>query len=151
MDFRYYTTKEESKELQKYLNAFTANISIYGDNCVDQIPYMLNSRAYNVNSISEDGTPIYSKNEPGWTITCLLDQILPDAITINDKTYWLNFEKDGTWEISYRTADNKLELVSFKQEVNEPMITPVVSMTKWCGERDYIPDLFKFTNEQTYQ
>ena len=33
MDFRYYTTKEESKE--KYLNAFTANISIYGDNCVD--------------------------------------------------------------------------------------------------------------------
>lgn len=112
---------------------------------------MLNSRAFNCDKIPENGDISMHKARPSWTITCLLDQILPDAITVNDKTYWLNFEKDVTWEISYRTADNKLELVSFKQDVNESMIVPVVCMAKWCGERDYIPDMFKPTNEQTYQ
>ena len=31
------------------------------------------------------------------------------------------------------------------------MIIPVVNMVKWCGERNHIPDLYKVTEEQTYQ
>ena len=141
MDFRYYTNSEDLKDLQKYLNKYTANITVYGDSHIEQIPYMLNSRGIMPNGIV---------GIPGWTITCLMDQILPDAITVNNKTYWLNFEKDETWEISYRTADNKLELVSFKQDINDSMIIPIINMVKWCGERDYISDLYKNTEEQTY-
>ena len=141
MDFRYYTNSDDLQDLQKYLNKYTANITVYGDSHVEEIPYMLNSRGIMPSGIV---------GIPGWTITCLLDQILPDAITINNKTYWLCFEKDETWEISYRTADNKQELVSFKQDVNESMIVPAVKMTKWCGERDYIPDSYKNIDEQTY-
>ena len=78
MDFRYYTNSEELEDLQKYLNKYTANITVYGDSYVEQIPYMLNSRGVMANGVV---------GIPSWTITCLMDQILPDAITINDKTY----------------------------------------------------------------
>lgn len=140
MDFRYYTNSEDLEELQKYLSKYTADITLYGDTNVEQIPYMLNSR-FTMSGV---------KGIPSWTITCLMDQILPDAITVNNKTYWLNFEKDETWEISYRTADNKLELISFKQDINDSMIVPIVNMVKWCCERNHIPDLYRITDEQTY-